>query len=141
MEISKIKVKLDPGAKMPTRAYPYDAGLDLYAAERKIIRPHDFEIVETGTHVAIPKGCVGLLTSKSGLMAQFGLTSHGTIDCDYTGSIKPIVFNHNGKTVIIEKGDKVTQLVIFKCELPTPELVDFLEETPRGNNGFGSTGR
>ena len=136
-----MKVMLDPGAKMPIRAHAYDAGLDLFAAERKIIRAHDFEVVETATHVAIPAGYVGLLTSKSGLMAKHGLTCRGTIDCGYTGSIKAVVFNHSSTSYIIEKGDKVTQLVVLPCLLPEPELVDNLEDTDRGDGGFGSTGR
>lgn len=136
-----MKVMLDPGAKMPTRAHAYDAGLDLYAAERKVIRARDFEAIETGTHVEIPRGYVGLLTSKSGLMAKHGLTCRGTIDCGYTGSIRAVVFNHSGKDYIVEKGDKVTQLVVFPIWLPDPELVKHLEETDRGDGGFGSTGR
>lgn len=136
-----MKIKLSPGAIMPTRAHPYDAGLDLYAAERKIIRAKDFEVVETGTHTEIPCGYVGLLTSKSGLMAKHGITCRGTIDCGYNGSIKAVLFNHGHKDYIVEKGDKVTQLVILPCLLPELELVDSLEETDRGDGGFGSTGR
>lgn len=136
-----MKIMLDKGAIMPTRAHPYDAGLDLYAAERKVIPARAFVSVETGTHIEIPPRCVGLLTSKSGLMAKHGLTCRGTIDCGYTGSIKAVVFNHSGRDYIIEKGDKVTQLVILPCRLPELVLVDSLEETDRGDGGFGSTGR
>lgn len=136
-----MKVMLDPGAKMPTRAHAYDAGLDLYAAERKIIRAKDFETVETGTHLEIPQGYVGLLTSKSGLMANYGITCRGTIDFGYTGTIRAVLFNNSGRDYIVEKGDKVTQLVLLKCEFPELELVDHLEKTDRGNCGFGSTGR
>jgi len=136
-----MKIMLDEGAKMPTRAHRWDAGLDIYAAERKVIRANDFEVVETGVHVQIPEGCVGLLTSKSGLMAKHGLTCRGTIDCGYTGSIRAVVFNHSGKDYIVQKGDKVTQLVIVPCVLLPLEQVDSLEETDRGDGGFGSTGR
>lgn len=134
-----MKIKLS-GGRMPTRAHPRDGGLDIYAAERKIIRANDFVVVETGTHIQIPPGCVGLLTSKSGLMCK-GITCRGTIDRGYTGSIKAVLFNNSGRDYIVEKGDKVTQLVILKCEFPELELVDSLEETDRGDNGFGSTGR
>lgn len=136
-----MKVMLDKGAVLPTRAHAYDAGLDLYAAERTVIFARDFRAVETGTHVEIPRGYVGLLTSKSGLMSKHGITCRGTIDCGYTGSIKAVLFNHSGKDYIVEKGDKVTQLVVLPCWLPDPELVDHLEETDRGDCGFGSTGR
>lgn len=136
-----MKVKLDPGAKMPTRAHPNDAGLDLYAAESARIWPHSWKAVETGVHVAIPEGYVGLLTSKSGLMRNKGLTCRGTIDAGYTGTIQAVMFNHSDAFVEILKGDKVTQMVILPIITPELELVDELEETERGAGGFGSTGR
>lgn len=136
-----IKIALDPGATTPTRAHATDAGLDLYAAERKVIRGQDWESVETGIHAQIPPGFVGLLTSKSGLMAKHGITSRGTIDAGYTGTIKAVLFNHSERTYIVEKGDKITQMVILPIITPELELVDELEETERGAGGFGSTGR
>lgn len=136
-----MKIMLDQGAKMPTRAHPWDAGLDLYAKNNALIRPGERAIFDTGVHVAIPAGFVGLLTSKSGLMAQQGITSRGTIDSGYTGSIHAVLFNHSNKAVKIAKGQKISQLVILPCQLPDLELVDSLEETDRGDNGFGSTGR
>lgn len=136
-----LKIALDPGATMPTRAHKNDAGLDLYAAENVRIWPHSWAAVETGVHVAIPAGFVGLLTSKSGLMRHKGLTCRGTIDSGYTGTIQAIMFNHSDVFVELLKGDKVTQLVIMPIITPVPELVDKLEETERGAGGFGSTGR
>lgn len=136
----EMKVMLDPGAKMPSYAHPFDGGMDLYANERKVIPPNDWACIDTGTHLAIPKHYVGLVTSKSGLMAKNGLTCRGTIDHGYNGSIKAVVFNHSQKTYIVEKGAKVTQIVILPCEHPTLELVDSLEDTERGDAGFGSTG-
>ena len=139
--LNKIKVMLDEGAKAPAFAHEWDGGMDLYAAERKVVRANDFEVIETGVHIEIPEGYVGLITSKSGLMAKNGLTCRGTIDCGYTGSIKAVVFNHSKRDYIVEKGDKVTQLVILRCEHPKLVLVDELENTDRGDNGFGSSGR
>lgn len=136
----KMKVKLDPGAKKPTRAHDWDAGLDLYASYDAVIRPGKRAIFDTGVHVEIPKGYVGLLTSKSGLMANDGITSRGTIDCGYVGSIKAVLFNHGSKAVYIRKGQKVTQLVLLQISIPELELVDDLEATDRGDGGFGSTG-
>lgn len=135
-----MKIILDEGAKMPSYAHTWDGGMDLFAAERKVVRAGDFEVIETGTHLQIPLGCVGIITSKSGLMSH-GLTCRGTIDANYTGSIKAVVFNHSKRDYIVEKGDKVTQIVILECKHPTLELVDSLEETDRGDGGFGSTGR
>lgn len=136
-----MRVMLAPGAIMPTRAHETDAGLDLYSPVRKVIRANDWECIDTGTHIEIPKGYVGMITSKSGLMAKEGITSRGTIDCGYTGSIKAVLFNHSKKDYIVEKGQKITQLVIMPIITPTPELVESLEDTDRGAGGFGSTGK
>lgn len=137
----KLKVKLDRDATMPNRAHKDDAGLDLYASETVHIAPHSYETIETGVHVEIPRGFVGLLTSKSGLMAKHGITCRGTIDSGYTGSIKAVMFNHSAKVYKVEKASKVTQLVILPIVTPDVELVDFLDETERGGNGFGSSGK
>ena len=139
-QVVTVKVMLDPGAIMPTRAHSTDAGLDLYSPERKVIRPNDFVRIDTGVHVEIPTGYVGMITSKSGLMAKEGITSRGTIDSGYVGSIQAVLFNHSGKTYIVEQGQKITQLVLLPIITPELELVDGLEETERGNSGFGSTG-
>ena len=89
-----MKIVLDKGAKMPTRAYPWDAGLDLYAMEGWCI-PGDCGVVfNTGVHLDIPNGYVGLVKSRSGLMVNQNITTDGTIDSGYTGAIKVKLFNH-----------------------------------------------
>lgn len=137
----EMKVMLDPGAYMPVRAHKTDAGLDLFAMEGKSIPPCGSEKFDTGVHVEIPKGYVGMITSKSGLMAKEGITSRGTIDSGYVGSIQAVLFNHSHKYVQIKKGQKITQLVILPIITPELELVDSLEDTERGEGGFGSTGK
>ena len=137
----KLKVVLDPGAIVPTRAHPMDAGLDLYAKNNAIIRPGTWAQFDTGVHVEIPEGYVGMVTSKSGLMSKEGLTSRGTIDCGYTGSIRVALFNHGIKNAYIQKGQKISQLVILPIITPEVEVVDRLEDTERGSGGFGSTGK
>ena len=136
-----MKIMLDEGAVMPTRAHPYDAGLDLYAMEDGYIRCNSSQTFDTGVHVKIPQGCVGFVKSKSGLMVNHGITTDGTIDCGYTGSIRVCLFNHGGSKYEVKKGDKIAQLVILPCVLLPLEQVDKLEKTDRGANGFGSTGR
>ena len=136
-----MKIMLDEGAKMPTRAHPWDAGLDLYAKESGYIRVNNSLTFDTGVHVQIPEGHVGFVKSKSGLMVNHGITTDGTIDCGYTGSIRVCLFNRGGSKYYVHAGDKIAQLVIVKCEFPELELVDSLEETDRGDGGFGSTGR
>ena len=132
---------LDEGAKMPTRAHPYDAGLDLYAREDCYIPMKQSVTVDTGVHVEIPEGYYGEVRSRSGLMCRHGITTDGTIDSHYTGPIKVCLFNHSVFPYRLKAGDKIAQLVIVPCLLPELELVDHLEETDRGNGGFGSTGR
>lgn len=136
-----MKIKLDNGAYTPTRAHSADAGLDIYSRERKLVRAHDSECFDTGVHIEIPKGFVGFLKSKSGLNVKHGLTSEGVIDSGYTGSICVKLYNNSDKPYIVNKGDKISQLVILPIITPELELVDSLEDTDRGDNGFGSSGR
>ena len=152
-----MKIMLDKGAKMPTRAHPWDAGLDLYAPYDCIVPPTRTEIylkngllevdtvvgsltINTGVHVEIPEGCCGFIESKSGLNVKCGLTGTGVIDAHYTGSIAVKLYNHTDHPYYFQAGNKIAQLVILPCVLPELELVDSLEETDRGDNGFGSTG-
>ena len=139
--MKSIKIMLDDGAFVPTRAHTNDAGLDLYSPVRKIVRANDWEAIDTGVHIEIPEGYVGMITSKSGLMCKEGITSRGTIDCGYTGSIKAVLFNHSRKDYIVERGQKITQLVIVPIVTPEIELVEELETAERGTGGFGSTGK
>lgn len=136
----KLKVMLDDFAIMPTRAHSDDAGLDLYSPVDKWVYANSMETIDTGVHVQIPKGYAGLIASKSGMMAK-GVTTRGLIDSGYTGSIKAIIYNDGKDSYRIEKGQKITQLVIVNCITPDIEIVDSLEETERGDQGFGSTGK
>lgn len=136
-----MKIKLDDGAYMPTRAYPTDAGLDLRARETQIVPAKESATFDTGVHIELPEGTVGLIKSKSGLMCKFGLVSEGVIDVGYSGSIVVKLFNHSGYDYEVHKGDKISQLVILPILTPYLEVVDELSESDRGNNGFGSSGR
>ena len=135
-----MKIKLDAGAFLPVRAHSTDAGLDLFSPVTVWVHPYEHVAIDTGVHVEIPQGYVGLITSKSGLMAK-GLTSRGTIDCGYTGSIKAVLYNHEAEGYLIHEGDKITQLVIVPCFIPGLKVVESLEETERGDCGFGSSGK
>lgn len=136
-----MKIMLDKGAKMPTRAHPWDAGLDLYARNNRTIDGFGSATFDTGVHTEIPEGCVGFIKSKSGLMVNHNLTADGTIDAHYTGSVRIKLFNHSHIPYEVKAGDKIAQLVIVPCLLPPVEQVDSLEETDRGDCGFGSTGK
>lgn len=135
-----MKVMLDPGAKMPTRAHELDAGLDLYSREDVRINAGSSYEFDTGVHVSIFPGWVGDVKSKSGLMMKYGIITDGTVDAGYTGSIRVKLFNLGFRAVNISNGQKIAQLVIKKIDTPDLELVDSMDDTDRGNNGFGSTG-
>ena len=136
-----MRIMLDEGAVMPTRAHATDAGMDLYSRERQGIPARESAVFDTGVHIELPTGTVGYLKSKSGLNVKHGLTSDGTIDVGYTGSIVVKLYNHSGHDYTIEKGDKISQLVIHPILTPELELVAELDTTERGDNGFGSSGR
>lgn len=136
-----MKIKLDKGARMPTRAHRNDAGLDIYARENKTVPWKGSAVFDTGVHIEIPVGYVGLLKSKSGLNAKHGLTSEGVIDAGYTGSIVVKMHNHSRDNYMVKAGEKISQLVIVPIIAPELELVDHLDDTERGDNGFGSSGK
>ena len=135
-----MKVVVDVGADIPTRAHSTDAGLDVYSTEDGWILPKSHKAFDTGLHVAIPSGFVGFLTAKSGLMLK-GITSRGTIDSSYRGTIGAVLYNHSQEGYAVHAGDKVCQIVIVPIVLPEIEYVTSLDETDRGEGGFGSTGR
>lgn len=137
----KMKIMLDPGAKLPTRAHEFDAGFDIYARESQVVSAKESAKFDTGVHVEIPLGYVGMLKSKSGLNVKHGITSEGVIDAGYTGSIVVKLYNNSGRDYKVEEGDKISQLVIMPIILPELEEVDSLEDTDRGDNGFGSSGK
>ena len=142
-----MRIKLDEGAFMPLRGHPDDAGLDLRSPIDGVIRKGKSVLIDTGVHVEIPRGFVGMLKSKSGLNTKFGITNEGVIDAGYTGSIAVKLYNHGSGDVLFKAGDKISQLVLLPVYIPekievvesTDELYDY--DTERGSNGFGSTGR
>ena len=136
----EMKIKLDPDAYMPERAHEADAGLDIKTPDSFSVPAGGQITIDTGIHIAIPAGHVGLITSKSGLMLK-GITSRGTVDCGYTGSIKAVLFNHGQSDIAFQKGQKITQLVIVPIINPELEIVAALDETERGAGGFGSSGK
>lgn len=138
----KLFVKLDEGAHAPTRAHAWDGGLDIYARESQIVSAKESAKFDTGVHVKIPVGYVGILMSKSGLNVNHDITSEGVIDAGYTGSITVKLYNNGGYDYKVEEGDKISQLLIVPVELAEVVVIESMDEnTERGNNGFGSTGR
>lgn len=137
----KIDIVLDPGAVMPIRAHELDGGYDIFSREDAVIYQNASGTFDTGVHIAIPAGYVGFLKSKSGLNVKSGIQSEGVIDAGYTGSICVKLYNHGPKAVEIKKGQKISQLVLLPIITPELHVVEKLEDTERGNDGFGSTGK
>lgn len=113
-----MKVKLDPGAYMPTRAHATDAGLGLYARETQIVPARESAIFDTGVHIEIPLGTAGFIKSKSGLNVHHGIISDGVVDVGYTGSIVVKLYNLSSYDYRVEAGDKIGQLVILPTYAP-----------------------
>lgn len=139
--VKAMKIKLNRGAFVPVRAHDTDAGADLRAPIGAVVPARGSRVIDTGVHIQLPHGYVGMLKSKSGLNVRHGITSEGVIDEGYTGPIKVKLYNHGDEPYKIERGDKITQLVIIPCEYVDFYLVDDLEDSERGSDGFGSTGK
>lgn len=143
----KLKVVLEKDAIMPTKANSLDAGFDLYSMSDTLVCGRSSETqgcyacFDTGVHIEIPQGYVGFLKSKSGLNVNHNLTSEGVIDAGYTGSIMVKLYNHGEESYLVEKGDKISQLVILPIPQIELEQVETLGESERGDKGFGSSGR
>lgn len=137
-----MRIKLEPWAKMPTRGHDTDAGLDLRTPFAVTVPAGGSMVIDTGVHIEIYEGLVGMLKSKSGLNVRHGIISEGVIDAGYTGSILVKLYNLGEKDVVFREGDKITQLVILPVYIPHKLIVvDEFEQTERGSNGFGSAGR
>ncbi len=148
MFCKKLKIKfkkLNENAVMPTFGSKYSAGADLYSAEEElVIMPNETAFIGTGIACAIPNNCVGLIFARSGLACKKGLAPAnkvGVIDSDYRGEIKVALHNHSKEPQTVLKGERVAQMVITNY-FPVDYIeVDSLDETKRGEGGFGSTGR
>ena len=145
----KVRIKkLSEKAVVPTYGTEYAAGADLYACldEKIEIAPLETKMVGTGIAMEIPDGYVGLVFARSGLACKKGLAPAnkvGVIDSDYRGEIKVALHNHNGSgdALAIENGERIAQIAIVPYLKADFEVAESLEETDRGENGFGSTGK
>ena len=142
MEFKTLKVKLvNSDSIAPKRAYPGDAGLDVFSDEDTDIYFGQRKAIKSGICIQVPKGYYCQVAPKSGLAIKSGIdVLGGIIDFGYTAEILVILINHSKETFHVKKGNKIAQLIMKKIAVPTIEIVENLEETDRGSNGFGSTG-
>ena len=134
---------LDTMYLLPRFAHDGDAGADLTASEAMVLEPGDRALVPTGMAMAIPVGFAGLVLPRSGLAIRSGVTvinAPGLIDAGYRGELRVALINHGRDAFRIERGDRIAQLVIVAVERPVYQEVEVLEESARGDGGFGSTG-
>lgn len=136
-----MKVKLDEGAFLPEKAHPQDAGYDLRTPIRAVLHPNSSVTIRTGVHIQLPAGKCGVVISKSGLYTKHNISSTGLVDEGYTGEIVIHLQNHGGAMYIFEAGDKISQLLITDYYTYQIEQVAELDQSERGGDGFGSTGR
>ena len=143
-----VRVTRVPGAEdlpLPSYATPHAAGMDLRAAvnEPLILQPGKRALVPTGLRLALPETMEAQVRPRSGLAIRHGISmvnTPGTIDADYRGEIAVILINLGEEPFIIERGDRIAQIVFAPVVRVTWDEVDELEDTPRGEGGFGHTG-
>ena len=136
-----MNFKLKAGAFAPIRAHKQDAGVDLLSPVTVTIYPGDSATIDTGVCAEIPEGFCGQIWSKSGLNVNHGILSTGMVDSGFSGSIKIKLYNHSHEIYTVNRGDKISQLVVTPCDTSDVVIVDEIASGERGENGFGSTGR
>jgi|TARA_B100001971_G_C18055404_1_gene465036 dUTP pyrophosphatase len=139
----KVKIKkIKDNAVIPSYAHQGDAGVDLHSTEDYALSPGERILISTGIKIAIPVGYEAQVRPRSGLALKQGISvvnTPGTIDAGYRGEVGVIVINHGRDEVKIEKGKRIAQMVFNKIEEAVFEETDELDETSRGQGGFGST--
>ena len=141
----KIQIINNSKHPLPQYATPLSAGLDLRANLETpiVLKPLERTLVPTGLHIALPAGFEAQIRPRSGLALKKGITllnTPGTIDADYRGEIRVILVNLSTEEFVIEDGERIAQMVIARHEQAEWEEVEVLDETERGDGGFGHTG-
>ena len=145
----RLRGRADADLPVPSFATEGSAGADLHAAVEKdlVLAPGERRLIPTGFALAIPRGCEGQIRPRSGLALRYGITlpnAPGTIDADYRGELQVILQNTGDAPFVVRRGDRIAQLLICPVLRPSFEEVATAEDlgpTPRGQGGFGHTGR
>ena len=142
-KVIKVKVLTDWSllANLPTKSHPSDAGWDLYSVEKLDLQPGKRHSVYTGIAFEIPKGHVGLIWPRSGMSVKKGIdVLAGVVDSGYRGEIKVCLLNTGDEPCIINKGDRIAQILFQEVPEFDLEIVKEFSKSDRGEGGFGSTG-
>ncbi|NXO48033.1 DUT protein, partial [Aramus guarauna] len=134
--------RLSENASAPSRGSARAAGYDLYSAYDCVIPPMEKAVVKTDIQIALPSGCYGRVAPRSGLAAKYFIdVGAGVIDEDYRGNVGVVLFNFGKENFEVKKGDRIAQLICERIYYPELEEVQALDDTERGEGGFGSTGK
>ena len=140
--MSTFQVKLNyEDAQEPTRGSDEAAGYDLYSYENQTITPNKIKLIDTGISIRVPEGTYGRIAPRSSVSKKGILINAGVIDRDYRGPVKVMVHNLSNNDYVINKNDRIAQLILEQIKTPPVELVEELDDTERGEGGFGSTGK
>ena len=140
--MSSFQVKLNyEDAQAPTRGSDEAAGYDLYSYESETVAPNQIKLIDTGISIRVPEGTYGRIAPRSSVSKKGILINAGVIDRDYRGPIKVMVHNLSNNDYVINKNDRIAQLILEQIKTPSVELVEELDDTERGERGFGSTGK
>jgi deoxyuridine 5'-triphosphate nucleotidohydrolase len=139
--MSTFQVKLNyEDAQEPTRGSDEAAGYDLYSYESETVVPKQIKLIDTGISIRVPEGTYGRIAPRSSVSKKGILINAGVIDRDYRGPVKVMVHNLSNNDYVINKNDRIAQLILEQIKTPPVELVEELDNTERGDGGFGSTG-
>ena len=137
----ELRVKrIRPDAKIPVYLHPGDAGMDLFSCVDEVIAAGEVKAVPTGIQMAIPEGYVGLVWDKSGISLKGVHRLAGVVDSGYRGEIRAVMVNLGKEPFIISKGMKIAQMLIQPVQAVRIVEAENLDDTTRGEGGFGSTG-
>lgn len=140
--MSSFQVKLNyEDAQAPTRGSDEAAGYDLYSYESETVVPKQIKLIDTGISIRVPEGTYGRIAPRSSVSKKGILINAGVIDRDYRGPVKVMVHNLSNNDYVINKNDRIAQLILEQIKTPPVELVEELDDTVRGEGGFGSTGK
>jgi len=139
--MSSFQVKLNyEDSQAPTRGSDEAAGYDLYSYESETVVPKQIKLIDTGISIRVPEGTYGRIAPRSSVSKKGILINAGVIDRDYRGPVKVMVHNLSNNDYVINKNDRIAQLILEQIKTPPVELVEELDDTERGDGGFGSTG-
>lgn len=140
--MQKLQVKkIHTDAKIPVRAHAHDAGLDLFSLEDAELPPHEPVKIRTGIAMALPEGHVGLICDRSSMGSKGIRTLGGVVDAGYRGEVQVVLINLTNKPFSVKKWDKLAQMLVLPVNFCSVKESEYLDNTSRGEGGFGSTGK